>query len=442
MGATHVLHVLRGERDDHIDVTEVGVAELTAPMTVCVHADGRQRTARAHAHGLALEHQRPGGRDARRRHELDGDGAGHHGTRRIAGAQEEEVGLRHHGRGRRLLSAPMALTPDAALDLLRSPFALEDLSAGPFVVDTTQGTGALSAVSHTLRALPCVTVAVSPEGVSPDRVSPQRAPTGIAAFDVVITEAEVDDLTAAVTRSPMASLALVQLLRAGESLDVWGGLFAESAVYSMLQSGPEFTRWLASRPRGRADPPIGPAVITAREGALVHVTLNRPKRHNAFDTSMRDELVTTLRTVAADPSVAELHLDGTGPSFCSGGDLAGFGTFPDPASAHGVRMTRSPAWWLAQCADRTSVAVHGACIGAGIELAAFARELTATADAFFQLPEVALGLVPGAGGTVSLPRRIGRQRTAWLALSGHRIDAATALAWGLVDRVSGRPHRH
>ena len=85
---------------------------------------------------------------------------------------------------------------------------------------------------------------------------------------------------------------------------------------------------------------------------------------------------------------------------------------------------------------RTSVALHGACIGAGIELAAFAREVTATDDAHFQLPEVAFGLVPGAGGTVSLPRRIGRQRTAWLALSGRRIDASTALAWGLVDHVS------
>ena len=345
--------------------------------------------------------------------------------------------FRHHGRGRRLLSAAMALTPDAALDLLRSPFALEDLGAGPFVVDATRGDAELGAVSATLRALPCVTVAVTH-----DRVPPPRAPAWVAAFDAVITEAEVDDLTAAVARSPMASLALVQLLRAGEALDVWGGLFAESTVYSMLQAGPEFARWLASRHGERADPLVGPAVVTARDGAIVRVTLNRPTLHNAFDTTMRDELVTTLRTVVADPSVAELHLDGAGPSFCSGGDLDGFGTFPDPASAHGVRMTRSPAWWLAQCADRTSVAVHGACLGAGIELAAFAREVTATEAAFFQLPEVALGLVPGAGGTVSLPRRIGRQRTAWLALSGRRIDAATALAWGLVDRVNGRPHRH
>jgi enoyl-CoA hydratase/carnithine racemase len=57
-------------------------------------------------------------------------------------------------------------------------------------------------------------------------------------------------------------------------------------------------------------------------------------------------------------------------------------------------------------------------------------------DATFRLPEIAMGLVPGAGGTVSLPRRIGRERTAWLALSGQAIDAPTALDWGLVDTIS------
>ena len=57
------------------------------------------------------------------------------------------------------------------------------------------------------------------------------------------------------------------------------------------------------------------------------------------------------------------------------------------------------------------------------------------------LPEVGLGLVPGAGGTVSLPRRIGRHRTARLGLTGERIDAATALEWGLVDRISSRAGR-
>ena len=339
----------------------------------------------------------------------------------------------------------MALTPDAALDLLRSPFALEDQSGTQaFVVDAAGGSVDLGAVAPTLRALPCVTVAISSDNASPVGVQPERAPAWVAPFDVVVTEDEVDDLTTAVERSPMASLALVQLLRAGQALDVWGGLLAESTTYSMLQAGPEFARWLASRPAVRSEPSVEPrlepTVVVAREGARVHVTLNRPNVHNAFNTAMRDELVATLRAVVADASIAEVHLDGAGPSFCSGGDLDEFGTFPDPPAAHHARMTRSPAWWLAQCAARTSVALHGACIGAGIELAAFAGDVTATEDAYFQLPEVAFGLVPGAGGTVSLARRVGRQRTAWLALSGRRIDARTALAWGLVDRVSGRLH--
>ena len=79
--------------------------------------------------------------------------------------------------------------------------------------------------------------------------------------------------------------------------------------------------------------------------------------------------------------------------------------------------------------------MHGACIGAGIELPAFAGRLTASSDAFFQLPEVAMGLIPGAGGCVSISRRIGRQRTAYMAILGERFPAERALAWGLIDAI-------
>jgi enoyl-CoA hydratase/carnithine racemase len=76
-------------------------------------------------------------------------------------------------------------------------------------------------------------------------------------------------------------------------------------------------------------------------------------------------------------------------------------------------------------------------MGAGIELAAFAGRVVATADAAIGLPEVTLGLIPGAGGTVSVTARAGRHRAALLALSGKTIDAATAHDWGLVDEVVG-----
>ncbi len=72
-------------------------------------------------------------------------------------------------------------------------------------------------------------------------------------------------------------------------------------------------------------------------------------------------------------------------------------------------------------------------MGSGIELAAFTDVVVAAPDTQIALPEIGLGLVPGAGGTVSLPRRIGRLRTAWLAFTGRPIDAATAQAWGLID---------
>ena len=79
--------------------------------------------------------------------------------------------------------------------------------------------------------------------------------------------------------------------------------------------------------------------------------------------------------------------------------------------------------------------LHGACIGAGIELPAFAARLTAKPDTTFRLPEVSMGLIPGAGGCVSIPRRIGRQRTARMAILGEPVNAEQALAWGLIDAI-------
>jgi enoyl-CoA hydratase/carnithine racemase len=85
--------------------------------------------------------------------------------------------------------------------------------------------------------------------------------------------------------------------------------------------------------------------------------------------------------------------------------------------------------------DRITFIVHGACIGAGVEIPAFAGRVVARSDATFRLPELGMGLVPGAGGTVSIPRRIGRERFRTMALTGEMIDAATALSWGLVDEI-------
>jgi enoyl-CoA hydratase/carnithine racemase len=254
--------------------------------------------------------------------------------------------------------------------------------------------------------------------------------------DVVVTG---DDDRAAITEMvavrPLAATALATLLRAAGHRSVDDGLLTESAVYSALQAGPEFAAWRATRPaRDRGD--RGARVRVERVDDQLHLTLARPDARNALDTAMRDELVDALALAAADRSITEVHLRGEGHVFCAGGDLDEFGSRPDPATAHVVRLLQSAGRAIDAVGDRVIVHLHGACRGSGVELPAFAGHVVATADTTFGLPEVGLGLIPGAGGTVSLPRRIGRHRTAWLGLSGLAIDASTALDWGLVDEVA------
>ena len=182
----------------------------------------------------------------------------------------------------------------------------------------------------------------------------------------------------------------------------------------------------------------GERVEVYHDGGYREVVLARPERHNALDELMRDELVLSLRSVLLDPDAGAVGFIGRGPSFCSGGDLAGFGTTRDPAEGHLVRAARHLPWLVWQLADRLVTGVHGACIGAGLELAAYSGRVIAGVDARFRLPEVQMGLLPGSGGTVSVPRRAGRQRSLWLMITGETIDAETALEWGLVDELVGK----
>jgi len=252
--------------------------------------------------------------------------------------------------------------------------------------------------------------------------------------DVVVDPADVDAVVRTVEQNPQAATALAVLLRTGAGRSVADGLHAESAVYGVLQAGGEFAHWRQRRPV-RQRPETGePAVGVERRGDVLHVELRRPDVRNALDARVRDGLTDALRLALDDPSVT-VELTGAGASFCSGGDLDEFGSRPDSATAHLVRLSRSPAWLLHRLADRVHVVVHGATAGSGVELPAFVGSVTARPGTTFALPEVALGLIPGAGGTVSIPRRIGRRRTLLLALLGRAIDVTTALDWGLVDRV-------
>lgn len=242
----------------------------------------------------------------------------------------------------------------------------------------------------------------------------------------------------AVERHPVAAVTLAQVLRVTGRQGLDHDLIVESLAYSSLQGGPEFTSWLGAQgPRavpGSNHPER--AVVVDRSGDRLDLTLSRPQVHNAYSWAMRDQLCEALALACADPSIGQVHLHGEGPDFCSGGDLGEFGTLADPATAHLVRTVRSACRLLAVVGDRTVAHLHGACVGAGIELPALAHRVVATPDTWMQLPEAAMGLIPGAGGTATLPRRIGRHRTAWMALSGQSVDAVTAQSWGLVDEVA------
>lgn len=251
-------------------------------------------------------------------------------------------------------------------------------------------------------------------------------------------EGDLAAVTTTISRSPIAARVLTGLLRHALDRGVDDGLIAESAAYSTLQAGPELATWLASCVAARSRPASadGEAVVATRDGAALMLELNRPHVRNAFNASMRERLVDLLAVAVSDPTVERILISGRGEVFCAGGDLSEFGTAADPAQAHLLRLDRSPARFLARLASKVEARVHGSCIGAGIELPAFASHLIAAPDTTFSLPEVGMGLIPGAGGTVSIPWRIGAQRTTYLALIGRPVDTATALSWGLIDDVA------
>jgi enoyl-CoA hydratase/carnithine racemase len=248
-------------------------------------------------------------------------------------------------------------------------------------------------------------------------------------------DAALADLADKVAAQPAAAAALVQVLRISSDVPFDRALAMESLAYSMLLASAGFAAWRAANP-ARSRPDDGEPRVRVEVGRAIEIRLARPAARNAFDARMRDELCAALTFAADHPDRLPVTLIGDGPVFSAGGDLDEFGRAGDPGLAHLVRMLRSPAWSAHRLGERLSVRVHGACVGAGIEVPAAAGRIAADPGAFFRLPEVGMGLIPGAGGTVTIPRRIGRHRACWMALTGGDIDLATALSWRLVDEVA------
>ncbi len=171
------------------------------------------------------------------------------------------------------------------------------------------------------------------------------------------------------------------------------------------------------------------------------ITLNRPHRHNAITDSLFEQMRDAVHQNLDDPAVRCVLLRGEGPSFCSGRDTAELGqrvdgkddfTFVREHQRLRLDMLDSPKPIVA--------AVQGAAIGGGFEIALSADIRIIADTAVFALPEVGMGLVPDTGGTQILPALVGPARAKYLVLSGARIDAATAFAWGLAEEVVPAGH--
>jgi len=172
-----------------------------------------------------------------------------------------------------------------------------------------------------------------------------------------------------------------------------------------------------------------------KEGAVARIILNRPKVLNAYNVQMRDDFSEALAAVQLDPEIHSVLVSGEGRGFCAGADLTEFGTAPSQMIARRVRWERDVWGQLIALEKPIVTAIHGYCIGSGLEIALLTDLRIAAQGTVFSMPEVHLGMIPAAGGTQTLPRNIGSSRALDLLLSGRRFNSAEALHLKLVTRV-------
>lgn len=173
-----------------------------------------------------------------------------------------------------------------------------------------------------------------------------------------------------------------------------------------------------------------------KQDGIAHVTLNRPKALNAFNVQMRDDLYSVLQAIRDDDEIKVAVLKGAGEkAFCAGADLSEFLTAPPPVQSRKVRFERD-IWGLFLSMPQPFIAaLHGYVLGSGIEMALCCDIRIAAENAQFGLPEVALGIIPAAGGTQTLPRIVGRAKALEMLLTNRWIDANEARAAQLVNQV-------
>ena len=174
-------------------------------------------------------------------------------------------------------------------------------------------------------------------------------------------------------------------------------------------------------------------IIVETRGSVGLVTLNRPQALNALNEALIAELNAALEAFEADPAVGCTVLTGSEKAFAAGADVKEMAekTYVE------AYLGRFLDGWTRIAESRKPIiaAVSGFCLGGGLELAMMCDFIIATETAKFALPEITLGIMPGAGGTQRLPRFIGKAKAMDLILTGRMMDAAEAERAGLVARV-------
>jgi enoyl-CoA hydratase/carnithine racemase len=244
-------------------------------------------------------------------------------------------------------------------------------------------------------------------------------------------------IRAVIAGNPALAFVLIDHVGKAAFMPFDAALDLESRLYSNLLGGHLFRDWLVKRGNMIGAPISKPPLELIRDDDGWTIILNDPANRNAISAPMRDALFDALTNIAEDSPASGIRISSAGACFSVGGHLPEFGTATDLNRAHEIRMERSIARLIHQLSGRVEVHFHGAVIGSGLEIFAAAGHCVATKSTWFQLPEFNMGLIPGAGGTVTVPKRIGPERATYMMLTGRRIDAATALRWGLIDEIVG-----
>ncbi|MBM4406979.1 MAG: enoyl-CoA hydratase/isomerase family protein [Chloroflexi bacterium] len=180
-------------------------------------------------------------------------------------------------------------------------------------------------------------------------------------------------------------------------------------------------------------------ILLEKANGVAWVTLNRPRVLNAYNIKMRDELFETLGLIASDSDVRVAVFRGAGEkAFCAGADLTEFGSAPSQAIARQVRFERDVWHRFLSLRQPLIAAIHGYCLGSGIEIALCCDIRIASPEAKFGLPETGLGMIPAAGGTQTLPRIVGIPRAMEAVLTGRTMEAPEAKRIGLVNSIEAK----